>query len=186
MNRRINIILFVVATSAFISVFTTSAGEIGHFNGGVMSMRDYLMPDPGIYGAVFNYFYTTDRLNDSNGDKIKSITINPPGGGAGVKVKLDVNVDMYATAPTLIWVTDIKPLGIKYGALITPTFADMNLDAAAQAAFRRGSNISAGGFGVGDLYVQLVWLGKTLEHWDLGFAYGFYAPVVNTAQKPST
>ena len=37
--------------------------EIGHFNGGVMNMRDYVMPEPGFYGAMYNYFYTTGQLN---------------------------------------------------------------------------------------------------------------------------
>ncbi|MGE0748229.1 MAG: transporter, partial [Rhodospirillales bacterium] len=32
-------------------------------------------------------------------------------------------------------------------------------------------------FGLGDLYVQPVWLGLTRTHWDFAFAYGFYAPV---------
>jgi len=36
-------------------VVNTHAGEIGHFNGGVMNIRDYRMPDPGLYAAVYNY-----------------------------------------------------------------------------------------------------------------------------------
>jgi hypothetical protein len=175
MTRRINVAL--VATTAFAASFTAHAGEIGHFNGGVMNMRDYLVPEPGLYAAVYNYYYTTDRLNDSHGDEIDFVTINPPGGGAGVPVDVNVNVDMYALAPSLVWVTEIERLGIKYGALISPTFANVNLDAALQAALGRGGNISAGSFGVGDLYVQPIWLGKTLKHWDLALAYGFYAPV---------
>ena len=153
------------------------AAEIGHYNGGVMNIRDYLVPDPGIYGAVYNYFYTTDQINDSHGDKIKSITINSPRGGPGVTVGVDVNVDMYALAPTLMWVRDIKPLGLKYGALITPSFVNANLDAALATATGRGRKASSGTFGVGDLFVQPVWLGKTTPHWDVALAYGFYAPV---------
>ena len=94
MKLRINALF--VATAAFAASLTAHAGEIGHFNGGFMNMRDYLMPDPGIYGAVYNYYYTTDQLNDSHGDKIKSLTI------AGVPVNVDVNVDLYAVAPTLV------------------------------------------------------------------------------------
>ena len=105
-----------VVAATLTMVVNAHAAEIGHYNGGVMNIRDYLVPDPGFYGAIYNYFYTTDRLNDSHGDKIKSITINPPGGGPGVTLGVDVNVDMYALAPTLIWVTDLEPLGLKYGA----------------------------------------------------------------------
>jgi len=147
------------------------AGEIGHYAGGFMNMRDFFVPEPGIYGAVYNYFYTTDQINDSHGNKVKNVTI------AGVTLDLNVNVDMYVLAPTLIYSADVKPLGIKYGALITPTFANANLDASLSAAPGRGGNVENGNFGVGDMFVQPVWLGKTLDHWDFALAYGFYAPI---------
>src|SRR5262249_57850970 len=75
-----------------------------------------------------------------------------------------------------IWVTDIKPLGIKYAALVSPTLVNANLNAELEALRQRGGSVSAGSFGVGDLFVQLVWLGKSLPHWDFAFASGFYAP----------
>ena len=84
---------------------------------------------------------------------------------------------MYALAPALIWVTDVGFHGLRYGALITPSFANFNLDAGLSAENERGGNVSAGSFGVGDLFVQPLWLGYSLEHWDFAFAYGFYAPV---------
>src|SRR5262245_19356510 len=157
MSRRISLV-FVVPMA--LAAFTAHAGEIGHFNGGVMNLRDYLVPDPGLYTALYTYYYATDKLNDSHGDKITSVTIDPPSGGAGVPVDVNVNVDMYVIAPSLVWVTDIKPLGIKFGALISPTFANANLDALVSIALARGGNISAGGSGVGDLLVQPVWIGK--------------------------
>ena len=80
-------------------------------------------------------------------------------------------------APTLIWVTDLKSLGMKYGALISPTFVNANLNAEIEALRGRGGSVTAGGFGVGDLYVQPVWLGKSVPHFDFAFAYGFYAPI---------
>ncbi len=174
MNHRIRLAAAVAAVAAPIAAH---AGEIGHFNGGIMNIRDYFVPEPGLYGAVYNYFYTTDRLNDAQGNKIDSITINPPGGGAGTTIGLEVDVDLYVLAPSLIWVKEIEGRGIKYGALISPTFANANLDALVSAAGQRAGEISAGGFGMGDLFVQPLWLGKTLPHWDFALAYGFYAPV---------
>ncbi len=35
--------------AALTLVLNAHAGEIGHFNGGVMNIRDYVMPDPGFY-----------------------------------------------------------------------------------------------------------------------------------------
>jgi len=167
--------LIIIAVATLAS--QAQAEEIGHFNGGVMGIRDYLVPDAGIYGAIYNYYYTTGTLNDSHGNKITSITLSPPGGGAGVTVGVDVNVNMYVMVPAFIWVTDIESLGIKYGALISPTFANFNMDAAASVAFSQGGHITAESFGAGDLLVQPVWVGKTLTHWDFAFGYGFYAPV---------
>jgi len=175
MNQRPSTVVFAVTNLAV--ALSASGGEIGHFNGGVMNMRDYLVPEPGVYAAIYNYFYSTDQLNDSGGNKINYVPVKPPGPGPAVPVHVDVNVGMYAVAPSLVWVTDIKPLEIKYGALISPTFANVNLNAAAQTAFAVGGKITSGTFGAGDLYVQPVWLGKTLEHWDFALAYGFYAPV---------
>jgi len=168
----------LVGALALVPTFA-EAGEIGHYAGGFVNIRDYLVPDPGFYAGVYNYFYTTDQLNDSAGNKIKSVTINPPGGGPGVTVGVDVNVDMYVVAPTFIYVTDVKPLGIKYGALIAPNFANANLDAEFSAATEHGGNLSSSlsNFGAGDMFVQPVWLGKTLAHWDFALAYGFYAPI---------
>jgi len=174
MKRRINVI--VVAAAGLAAVFTGHAGEIGHFNGAVMNIRDYVMPDPGWYTAIYNYFYMTDQLNNANGDAINSVIIKPSPGPA-IKLSVNVDVDLYALVPTLIWVTDVKPLGIKYGALISPSFVNANLNAEVDALRGRGGSVAAGSFGVGDLFVQPVWLGKSLPHWDFGFAYGFYAPV---------
>jgi hypothetical protein len=163
-------------TAAVTLVLNMHAGEIGHFNGGVMNIRDYVMPDPGVYTAIYNVFYRTGQLNDPNGDEINSVTINPDS-GPGIEREINVDVNMYALVPSLIWVTDLTSLGIKYGALISPTFVNANLNAEIEALRGRGGSVSAGSFGPGDLYFQPVWLGKSFQHFDLGFAYGFYAPV---------
>jgi hypothetical protein len=163
--------LRLVTFVALAIVTSAEAGDVGHYNGGIMNIRDYFVPDPGVYGVVYNYFYTTDRLNDAHGNKIKSITIG------ATTVKVDVNVDMYAVAPALIWTTDIKPLGIKYGVYIAPSFVNANLDADLSIAEGVGGNINNASFGVGDLLVQPIWLGKTTPHWDCALSYGFYAPI---------
>src|SRR5262249_6591272 len=133
-----------LTTAAVTLVLNTHAGEIGHFNGGVMNIRHYVMPDPGVYTAIYNYFYTTGQLNDSNGNEINSVTVKP-GPGPGIEQGINVDVNMYALAPTLIWVTDLKSLGMKYGALISPTFVNANLNAEIEALRGRGGSVSAGG-----------------------------------------
>jgi hypothetical protein len=40
------------------------AGEIGHYNGAVLNLRDlFVPPEPGFYSAVYNFYYTADQLN---------------------------------------------------------------------------------------------------------------------------
>jgi hypothetical protein len=165
-----------LAAALALGATAAQAGEIGHFSGGFMNIRDYFVPPPGVYGATYNYFYTTDRLNDRDGNKISSITIHP-GGGPGLTLGADVNVNMYVLAPSVIYVTDIKSLGIKYGALITGTFANASLEGTLSTVSGHGGTAQSSSFAVGDLFVQPVWLGKTLDHWDFALAYGFYAPV---------
>lgn len=175
-HKIVRTLLLIALTAALTPALNIHAAEIGHFNGGVMNIRDYLVPEPGLYGAIYNYYYTTGQLNNSNGDEITSVTIRP-GPGSGVTLGVNVDVNLYALAPTVIWVTEIKPFGIKYGALITPSFVNSSLNANLSTATGRGGSIGAGDFGVGDLFVQPVWLGKTLPHWDFAFSYGFYAPL---------
>ena len=170
-------LLAAALMGAVVTSISAEAGEIGHYAGGFMNLRDYFVPDPGFYGALYNYGYTTDQLNDSHGNQVKSVTINPPGGGGPVTVGVDVNVDMYVLAPTLIYSVDLESLGLRYGALITPTFANANLDAALSTVTGHGGKAEASNLGVGDMFVQPVWLGKSFEHWDLSLAYGFYAPI---------
>ncbi len=109
MKRRIT--LMALTVTLFAAALGAHAAEIGHYNGGILNIRDYFVPEPGIYGALYNYFYHTGRLNDRHGDEINTVTINPRG-GPGVALGVDVNVDLYALAPALIWVTDLKPLGV--------------------------------------------------------------------------
>src|SRR5688572_11074499 len=74
-----------------------NAAEIGHFAPGVLGIRDFSVPDPGLYGVLYNYYYTTDPLNDADGNRVDSITVNP-GPGPGVTLDLEVDVHVYAVA----------------------------------------------------------------------------------------
>jgi hypothetical protein len=152
------------------------AGDVGHFVGGMMDIRDYFVPEPGFYGALYNYFYTSDRYNDENGNKVSSITIRP-GPGPGTTLDVGIDLDMYVLAPALIWVSPWKVLGAKYGAYVAPTFANANIQNAVYSSRGLGGTTSESTFAPGDLFVQPVWLGWTLPHWDVSAGYGFYAPV---------
>jgi len=154
---------------------TKAQQEIGHFAPGVLAIRDLAMPDSGFYGVLYNYWYTTDRVNDPNGDEMNSVTIKP-GPGPGSVLDLNVNVDAYAIAPTLIWVSPFKVLGAKYGAYVSLSFSNTSVGASLATASGSGRSAKESQFGLADLYVQPLWLGWGKEHWDFALGYGFYAP----------
>jgi hypothetical protein len=165
--------------AALIVSLDARAAEIGHFNGGFLNIRDLILPaEPGIYAAIYNFYYTTDRLNDKHGDKIDTVIANPspgPGPGLNVPVSIDVNLDLYALSPAVIWEPDIKVLGGRYAALIAPTFANASLEAALDIGSRFGRDANNASFNIGDMLVQPLWLGWSWKHFDFNVAYGFYA-----------
>ena len=73
----------VVVAQLTLGTATAHASEIGHYAPGVVNIRDFAVPEPGLYGVLYTYAYTTDRLNDADGNEIDSVTINP-GPGPGV------------------------------------------------------------------------------------------------------
>ncbi len=148
------------------------AGDAGHYVGGMMDIRDYFVPDPGFYAALYNYFYMTDRYNDQNGNKVSSAT-RPDGSASPVSV----NLNMYVLAPAFIWVSPWNVLGAKYGIDVVPTFANASLNAVASTVRDRGGTGTEATFAPGDLFVQPLWLGWSFSHWDVTAGYGFYAPV---------
>jgi hypothetical protein len=174
--QRTTLTTLVLALGLALSTSPTHGGEIGHYPPGLPNIRDFAVPEPGFYGVLYNYFYFSDRLNDSNGDEINSVTINPPG-GPGVTLDVDVDLDIYALAPTLIWVSEWKILGAKYGAFITPTLANASVGASLATETGLGIDADTSQFDLGDLFVQPLWLGWTRTHWDIALGYGFYAPV---------
>jgi hypothetical protein len=162
--------LFLLGASS-----SARAASASHYTPGLMNIRDFFLPAEGWYVLPYNYFYTSDQFNDRDGNALNSITIKP-GPGPGVTLKVSPSVDIYAFVPTLIWVAPWKLDGLKFGAYIAPSFANSNIDAEISTLEGRGVNASTSSFGVGDLFVQPIWLGYTMQHWDFSLGYGFYAP----------
>lgn len=173
----------VVAAAALAGAGDLAAGELGHYGPGLLNIRDFFLPpEPGFYGALYNYFYSTDTLKDRDGDKVGTLSRTGQSGTTTVTVEPDV--DVYALAPVLVWASPWKVLGARYGALLAPSFADnsaqVSLSLARSGRFRdTGITTSLDtdtGFGVGDLLVYPVFLGWSGKHYDASATYGFYAP----------
>lgn len=168
-------LLALAAVSSATSIVALAA-DIGHYGGETVNIRDFFVPEqPGLYGSLYNTYYTTDRLNDRNGNKINSVTVNTPSGP--VNLGLRVNLNIYETFPAITWVAPCKILGARYGAYIVTSFANSSLDAEFTIAEEVAGRIQSSNFGVGDMFAQPVWLDWGFKHWDISLAYGFDAPV---------
>jgi len=161
---------------AVLMAANANASEIGHYAAGLLNIRDLAVPDPGVYGALYNYGYVTSQINDGHGDAIDDITIVGPFRRRKVTLHLDVDVGIYVAMPLLTWVTPWEVLGGRYGMYAAATFSNTSIGAALNTATGRGINADTNSFGVGDAYFQPVWLGWTLDHFDFSFGMGFTAP----------
>jgi hypothetical protein len=149
---------------------TLSLGQ-AHFAPGVASIRDYALPEPGLYVAAYNYGYITSDLTDNSGNKINQVFV----GNNPVNVKVDVK--LYAFSPLLLWISNWNFIGAHYGAYVGPAFSNANIAAALSIVQGQGINPQTSQFAVGDLFVQPLWLGWNRKHFDVAAGYGFYAPV---------
>ena len=172
-----------VLTILIAGPFVTNAQqEVGHFAPGVLNIRDFAMPDSGFYGVVYNYFYSTNRLNDDNGNKINSVTIGP---GPGVTLNLDLDLNVYALAPTFIWVSKWKMLGAKYGAYISPSFSNTSVGASlttttGSGGVQRDHSLHL----LICLFNRFGWAGLR-KNGTLHLVMAFMLPLENTIQKQS-
>jgi len=69
--------------SAIVAILLAGTGGLfaqGHFAPGVPNIRDYVVPEPGFYGVLYNYWYDTDQLNDSDGNKIWFCSVSDKSG----------------------------------------------------------------------------------------------------------
>ena len=176
-TRQMKTLRTAIITAAIVAAASLArGGELGHFNPGIPNVRDLVVPPPGWYVVLYNYGYTTDRLNDAGGNEVDSVTIRP-GPGPGVTLDVDVDLDLYALSPMVIWVSPWRIGNARYAAYVAPGFVTSSLGAALNATTGRGlSGEIDSSFGVGDLFVSPIWLGWPSKHWDFALGYGFYAP----------
>jgi hypothetical protein len=90
---------------------------------------------------------------------------------------VNVNANILTLTPSFQWIAPWKLLGARYGAVISPSFGNSNVSTAADDEF--GASSASGGssaLSMGDLFVEPLWLGWPLEHWEFAASYGVYAP----------
>ena len=173
-SPRTSVVPFV-ATVLFGAPRQIVAQDAQHYSGGAYNIRDVLVPDPGSYLALYNYFYASNQFNDRNGNRLTSFTV-PTSSGQSVTVNVSADVFMTAQFPLYMWVSPWKVLGGKYAAYVSPEFANTNINVAATAT-RVGGVLGTGAFGMGDPMLQPLWLGWTTHHWDFSIGEAVYVPI---------
>jgi hypothetical protein len=148
------------------------ASELGHYSPALPGIRDFIMPDPGLYYLQYILYYTTDTLKDKNGNSIRSISVGP------LEFAVETEVDSYMLVPTLVYATDFEILGARYAALIAQPLGNVSVQAALESDTIPGFGLEVdeSGFGLGDTYVRPLWLGWSLDRFDIGAAYSLYLP----------
>jgi len=61
--------------AALVAAGTARAGEIGHYAGGLMNIRDLAVPEPGLYGALS---LGISRYPPLSSDRTLLLEVGPP------------------------------------------------------------------------------------------------------------
>jgi hypothetical protein len=97
------IAVFTFAVALWASMSPVARAQ-AHYTPGLASIRDYSVPEPGLYVAIYNYDYQTSNLTDNNGNKTTQVVLGPPN-GPNLPVNLKVDANIYALAPLILWIT---------------------------------------------------------------------------------
>lgn len=170
-NKSLLLKVCLAVVAVFWGAEISVAGELGHYMPGVASIRDFpVPPEPGFIYEQYNLLYSTDTYVDRNGDEANSISIG------STTLNIDADIDTFAIQPTFIWVTDQTILGARYAAYIGIPVVNASFQAALSTETRYGLSIDDSEWGLGDVYVQPIWLGWNTKHFGATIAYGAYAP----------
>ena len=159
-----------IALALIFNVSLSQARTMGHYAPGVVSIRDLAVPPvPGFFYAQYNAYYQADRYVDGDGNK--RLNFESEGG----EVTLDTDVDVLAIAPVFLWSTSKKIMGANYAFYVAPNLSKSSVSAKLSVLGQVGK-AKDDAFGLGDTFVQPIWLGWQGEHYDFALGAGVYLP----------
>jgi hypothetical protein len=129
-----------------------SAGETGHYTGGIEGIKLATAPPPGFYYKVYNVFYYSDQYRSYRNSQ---------------RVRPDIQNFVMVHRP--IWVTNLKILGADYitTILIPITYADVSI---------REAKLHDKSWALGDIAVEPFCLDWHEDRWDAMFSLAAYIP----------
>src|SRR5215469_2809021 len=135
-----------------------SAQQKGQWVPGQYGLNAGVVPDPGFTYLNMAMNYSAGQLNDSNGNRLPSLT-------GTYSFWVDENIFMFVPNKKIL------------GGYFAP-YADMNLANGNLVAEITGTSLSTtgGGAGLADTFVVPLNFGWHLSRLDFNAAYGFFAP----------
>ncbi len=146
-------LLIAVLLIAVVPQFTQAQQETSHYPPGAEGLKAASLPGPGTYLKWYNVVYAANTLKDGNGKDVPA----------------DLNVNVFATVPRFIWMTEEKFLGADYGMDVAVPFVNVDLKVGALG-------ISDSTFGLGDVLYEPIVLGWHFDQIDIGAAAGIWMP----------
>jgi len=157
MQRLVLMALLVVAALAGAAAH---AQLTGHYPVGSEGLKGATLPPPGLYLKNYLQYYNANVYRDSRGENNG----------------WDLDLDVLAFAPRLLWMTNQEILGADYGmdVLLPLVYTDIAFNSVPTP----GGDISIGDnmFCAGDLLVEPIDLAWHAPRYDIGLAFGVWMP----------
>ena len=93
---------------------------------GIATSQAGIVPPPGSYGASYNFFYTGSSQDATVGNSV----LLPDSGRIDTRADIDLDVDLFFTVPTYLWVAPRKLLNGRFGfaGLVPMGWQDISVD----------------------------------------------------------
>lgn len=149
----------------------------GHYTGSSFNPNDYFAPPPGFIIPVY-YSYANMNFYNADGDKSDRL-INPTPGNPAT-LNLSQNVETSSFILMVIYGAKTKILNANWGFMVIPTLnnstANIALDYFSNQTGAGNVRFRSNSWGLGDLYVQPIWLTWNTNKWTYSLTYGVWAP----------
>lgn len=150
----------------------------GHYNGGSFNTNDYFIPSAS--GWVFSLYYSYSNMDyyNNSGKKTDIIQVseNPP-----FTVEMNQKVKTHSIIPMISYFGKNKIINARWGVLALPIFnnpnANIALDFYTEHSHLGSQEMNLNSFGVGDFYLQPIWLTWEKNKFSATFSYGAWIPV---------
>ncbi|MEZ4600097.1 MAG: transporter [Syntrophotaleaceae bacterium] len=140
------------------------AGITGnHYTNGAEGIKGASVPPPGNYYRLYNVFYSSDELMDTDGDKLD----------------VDFDVFVFANVHRFIHVSEWKILGGNFfGSLLVPVvYTDLEIGAL---------GVEDDDWSIGDSFIEPAGLAWHGERWDAAVSLGVWVPTgPNNDRRPA-